>query len=134
MRRRAADRVAQVRGGVSIQGLALEPAAPGTLFVDWLRHPDGQWEPFEVTVPAPATPGDPGALDLEAAEHYRRALFLGAAAPAELGLALLARDAGRQAEAATRLAAARPADPSLPMFALGPNGSAGHGRPATGSP
>ena len=131
MRRRAADRVARVHGGVSIEGLVLEPAAPATLFADWLRHPDGRWEPLEVTVPAPVLPADAQALDGEATEHYRRALLLGAGAPAELGLALLARAAGRQAEAETRLAAARHADPLLPVF--GPR-AAGVGGPAAGTP
>ena len=68
---------------------------------------------LEVTVSALATPGDPGARDLQPAEHYRQALLLGAGAPVEFGLALLARDAGRQAEAATRIPR-RPAHPKGP--------------------
>ena len=116
-RRRVADRVGRVRAAVSIRGLTLEPAPPSTSFADWLRHPDGRWEPLEVTVSAPSDRGDLQALADAAAEHYRRALLLGAGAAAELGLALLARDAGRSAEAATRLAAARGADSTLPALA-----------------
>jgi len=117
MRRRAADHVARIRTGVSVGGLAVEPASPGTLFADWLHHPDGRWEALETTVPAASEQGDPRVLGAEAAEHYRRALLLGAGAPAELGLAQLARDAGRSAEAATRLAAARGGVPVLPALA-----------------
>ena len=117
MRRRAADHVARIRTGVSVGGLAVDPAPPGTLFADWLRHPDGRWEALETTVPAASEHGDPRVLGAEAAEHYRRALLLGAGAPAELGLAQLARDAVRSAEAATRLAAARDAVPALPALA-----------------
>ena len=117
MRRRAVDRVAGIRTAVSVGGLALDPAPPATLFADWLHHPDGRLEALETTVPAAAGPADPRALGADAAEHYRRALLLGAGAPAELGLAQLARDAGRSAEAATRLAAARGAVPTLPALA-----------------
>ena len=108
--------VARIRTGVSVGGLAVEPAPPGTLFADWLHHPDGRWEALETTVPAAPEHGDPRLLGAEAAEHYRRALLLGTGAPAELGLAQLARDAGRSAEAATRLAAARGAVPALPAL------------------
>jgi hypothetical protein len=52
-----------------------------------------------VTVPAPAEPGDPRALDVEA-----------------------------------HLAAARRADPSLPLLASGADGPGARGRPAPGSP
>ena len=67
---------------------------------------------LEVTVPALATPGDPGARDLQPAEHYRQALLLGAGARVEFGLAL-ARDAGRPAAAATRIPRG-PAHPTGP--------------------
>jgi tetratricopeptide (TPR) repeat protein len=98
------------------KGASGSPARTAALFSDWVQDANGGWSALEAVVEPPPM-ADDAALAREARGHFEHALALGAGAPAQLGLAALARLEG-DAEAVSRhLAAARAADPSLPPAA-----------------
>lgn len=95
------------------------PTRTEVVFADWLRDADTGWRLVETRVGIPP-PADDAALAREARHHFEHALALGAAAPAQAGLAALAYLEGRPHDVVRHIAAAREADPSLPLRAPGP--------------
>jgi tetratricopeptide (TPR) repeat protein len=96
----------------------MDPALPFVAFAHSVRQLDGRWEPLEPTVQSAALAAPLGRDELrDARDHYQDAIKLGAAAPAHLGLGLLAREAGDLAEAQLHLEAARALDPGMPPLA-----------------
>ena len=87
------------------------------LFSDWIRDPDGRWRAVEVVVGVPES-GDGASLARDARRHFERALALGTAAPAHVGLAALARLDQDDQAALRHGALAREMDASLPVGAL----------------
>lgn len=113
-----AVRLTAAQEPIRVPDADLAPVRPTALFTDWVRLPDGRWEPMESVVAPPAPPGGGRLLALEAQRHYDQALTLGAGAAARIGLASLAIENGDTGEAARHLAAARALDPSLPASLL----------------
>ena len=75
-----------------------------------------------IEVPASApTEAEDAILARDARRHFQQAMALGAEAPAHLGLVALARLEGDVAAAARHLAAARAADPSVPVTPPAPS-------------
>lgn len=111
-----AQRLTQGLTPVRVRDAEIEPVRPSVLFMHWVRHTDGHWQDIEATVEPAVLEGAVVTARREAREHYQRALALGAGAAAHLGLALLAREEGRPAEATSHLAEARALDPGLPAL------------------
>jgi tetratricopeptide (TPR) repeat protein len=110
----AAERVRRAGTPVAVPGARLAVPSPSVLFEDWVRLGDGAWELVEVIAPAPGPIEDATGLRTEARRHYERAIGGGLAAPAQVGLAILARGEGRHGEARHHLEAARSGDAALP--------------------
>lgn len=106
-----------------VREAALAPIRPGVLFTHWIGGSDRRWERGESRVESAALEAAPADAAREAGTHYRRALDLGAGAPAHLGLALLGREEGRADEAAVHAAAARALDPEVAALLAPPSGS-----------
>jgi len=113
-----AIRLTAAKEPMRVPDAELAPVRPTALFTDWVRQPDGRWDPMESIVTPPAVAGDGRGLIQEAQRHYDQALSLGAGAPARIGLVALALESGGTEEAARQLAAAQALDPSLPPTLL----------------
>ena len=100
VRWQVALRLTAAQEPIRVPDADLAPVRPTALFTDWVRLPDGRWEPMESVVAPPAPPGAGRPLALEAQRHYDQALTLGAGAAARVGLASLALESGDTGEAA----------------------------------
>jgi hypothetical protein len=89
------------------------------------RLADGKGELVEVVAEPPPTVEDAMVRRAEARRHYEQAIAGGLAAPAEVGLAILAREEGRHEDAGHHLAAARRSADAMPPLradlVLGPS-------------
>jgi hypothetical protein len=113
-----AIRLTAAQEPIRVPDAELAPVSPTALFTDWIRQPDGRWDPIESVVAPPTASVAGRVLPQEAQRHCDQALNLGAGAAAHVGLVVLALESGGTEEAARQLAAARALDPSLPPALL----------------